>query len=228
MRWTKLCAAAVSAAALSVLVAAPTAATAPRDEPACTSDTGPYQRELEKELQLEVDGRQSPEDCAAISALQRRLDIHPPDGYADLMTYRYALADRVGRDSAERRDCPTRTYRVTCVDLNRQLLWVQKGGRLVFAPVPVRTGREGLETRVGWHRIYWRNRDHHSTIYDVPMPYAQFFDGGQALHGTDEDLFTSGSAGCVNLTEEDAKTLWDLLREDDQLYIWGAKPGTGG
>ena len=30
------------------------------------------------------------------------------------------------------------------------------------------------------------------------MPYAQFFNGGQALHGT-KDLFSSGSGGCVNL-----------------------------
>ncbi|WP_407563843.1 L,D-transpeptidase [Streptomyces sp. 184] len=228
MRWTRLCSAAVSAAALSVLVAAPNAATAPRDEPPCTAGTAPYQRELEKEVQRDVDGRQSPGDCAAIRDLQRRLGIRPADGRADLRTYRYMLADRVRRDPAERRGCPARTYRVTCVDLSRQLLWVQQGERLVFAPVPVRTGRDGLETRGGWHRIYWRNIDHFSTIYHVPMPYAQFFDGGQALHGTDADLFSSGSGGCVNLTQADAKRLWKLLRKGDHVYVWGTKPGTGG
>ncbi|MFW6695457.1 L,D-transpeptidase [Streptomyces sp. MAR4 CNX-425] len=232
MRWTTLCSAAVSAATLSVLLAAPTAATgaatAPRDEAPCTAGTAPYQRQLEAELNLEVDGRQSPEDCRAIRDLQRRLGVRPADGRADLRTYRFMLADRVRRDPAERRECPTRAYRVTCVDLNRQLLWVQKGERLVFDPVPVRTGRDGLETRGGWHRIYWRNIDHFSTIYNVPMPYAQFFDGGQALHGTDDDLFTSGSGGCVNLTKADAKQLWDLLRKDDHVYVWGTKPGTAG
>jgi hypothetical protein len=228
MRWTTLCSAAVSAAALSALVAAPTAAPAPRHERACTAGTAPHQRELEAELQREVDGRQSPQDCAAIRELQRRLGIRPADGRADRRTYRFVLADRVRRDPAERRGCPTRTYRVTCVDLNRQLLWVQRDKRLVFAPVPVRTGRDGMETRRGWHRIYWRRIDHFSTLYDVPMPYAQFFDGGQALHGTDANLFTSGSAGCVNLTEADAKRLWKLLRKGDRVYVWGTKPGTGG
>ncbi|GAA2668740.1 L,D-transpeptidase family protein [Streptomyces aculeolatus] len=228
MRWTRLCSAAVSTAALSVLVAAPNAATAPREEPPCTAGTAPYQRELEEELGLEADGRQSPEDCAAIRELQRHLGISPADGRADLRTYRYVLADRVRRDPAERGGCPARAYRVTCVDLNRQLLWVQQDEGLVFDPVPVRTGRDGLETRGGWHRIYWRNIDHFSTIYNVPMLYAQFFDGGQALHGTEDDLFSSGSGGCVNLTLADAEALWDLLRDEDHVYVWGTKPGTGG
>ncbi|MFF0450193.1 L,D-transpeptidase [Streptomyces sp. NPDC004609] len=121
-------------------------------------------------------------------------------------------------------------WRSTCVDLDRQLLWAQTGEDVVFDPVPVRTGRDSEETRPGWHEIYWRSRDHVSTIYDdAPMPYARFFDEGQALHGRLDDLYDGGgSAGCVNLRLGDAQRLWDLLDVGDQVYIWGTKPGTGG
>ncbi|MEU7581139.1 L,D-transpeptidase [Streptomyces sp. NPDC041068] len=197
-------------------------------EPPCRAGTAPYQRELERELRLPVDGRQSAADCVAIRRLQQRLRIQPADGRASLRTYRLVVADRVRRDPGARRGCPVKSYRVTCVDLTRQILWVQKGRRLVFDPVPIRTGRDGLETRRGWQRIYWKNRDHFSTIYNVPMPYAQFFNGGQALHGTRHDLFSSGSGGCVNLAVGDAKRLYALLKKGDRLYIWGTKPGTGG
>ncbi|MGE6735745.1 L,D-transpeptidase family protein [Streptomyces sp. NPDC059900] len=215
-------------ALLLALPAVPAAAATARPEPPCTAGTAPYQRQLEQELRRPVDGVQSPEDCAAIRQLQRRLGVSPADGLASLRTYRTLVADQVRRDPAARRSCPSRAYRVVCVDLTRQILWVQVNRRLVFSPVPVRTGRDGLETRRGWHRIYWKHRDHFSTIYDVPMPYAQFFDGGQALHGTRNDLFSSGSGGCVNLTVPDAKRLYALLQKGDRVYVWGTKPGTGG
>ncbi|MEV5981058.1 L,D-transpeptidase [Streptomyces sp. NPDC052114] len=224
MRWLLTSIAALSLAAPSSYA---TAAPGPA-EPPCRAGTAAYQRELERELRLPVDGRQSAADCVAIRRLQQRLGIRPADGSASLRTYRLVVADHVRRDPAARRGCPVKPFRVTCVDLNRQILWVQKGRGLVFDPVPIRSGRDGLETRRGWQRIYWKNRDHFSTIYHVPMPYAQFFNGGQALHGTRADLFSSGSAGCVNLALGDAKRLYALLVKGDRLYIWGTKPGTGG
>ncbi|MFD4631556.1 L,D-transpeptidase [Streptomyces sp. NPDC058284] len=225
MRWLLSSIAALTLA-VPASYAPPVAATPPA-EPACRAGTAPYQRELERELRLPVDGRQSTADCEAIRRLQRRLGIRPADGRATLRTYRLVVADRVRRDPAARRDCPVRPYRITCVDLTRQVLWVQSGRGLVFDPVPIRSGRDGLETRKGWQRVYWKSRDHYSTIYHVAMPYAQFFNGGQALHGTRSDLFSSGSGGCVNLALGDAKRLYDLLLEGDRLYLWGTKPGTG-
>ncbi|MET9610695.1 L,D-transpeptidase family protein [Streptomyces sp. NPDC006512] len=225
--------AAVTAAGTAVLCAvlalgAPAATAAPGPEPACTAGTGPYQRELEAHLGRASDGRQSPADCLAVRAFQRQNGVTPADGYAGLATYRtmVAVAARANPNAAG--DCPVRAHRVTCVDLERQLLWVQSGRRVVFAPVPVRTGRDEDETRPGWHEVYWRSKDHVSTLYDdAPMPYAQFFDAGQALHGRPGPLFEhGGSAGCVNLTVADARRLWDLLTEGDAVYVWGVKPGT--
>ncbi|WP_424860633.1 L,D-transpeptidase family protein [Streptomyces sp. MMS24-I29] len=42
-----------------------------------------------------------------------------------------------------------------------------------------------------------------------------------------DDLFDGGgSAGCVHLRLEHAKTLWDRLGIGDQVYVRGRKPGT--
>lgn len=196
--------------------------------PECTAGTGPYQRPLEKYLKRPVDGVQSTADCEAIRGFQSAHRVTPADGYAGLATYRTLVAVQAAPNPNAAGRCPVDKGRVTCVDLTRQLLWVQNGRKAGFGPVPVRSGRDMQETRPGMHRIYWRHKDHYSSLYDnAPMPYAQFFDGGQALHGHPGNLFDGGgSAGCVNLTVADAKSLWDLLRVGDQVYVWGAKPGT--
>ncbi|MFI6642756.1 L,D-transpeptidase [Streptomyces sp. NPDC050504] len=190
----------------------------------CGAGTGPYQWQLEKKLKLPQDGRMSTEDCLAVKKLQKRIGVTPVDGAADLRTYRMLLVFEVRKDPNAAKKCPVRSYRVTCVDLTRQILWVQKNQKVVFAPVPVRSGRPGLETRTGWQRVYQKNKTFFSTIYNnAPMPYSQFFNGGQALHGTYKDLFKSGSGGCVNMYVKDAKRLFELLEIGDRLYIYGRK-----
>ncbi|MFD9080720.1 L,D-transpeptidase family protein [Streptomyces erythrochromogenes] len=220
---------AVLGALLALAGPIPSAAEAAPAEPesACVAGTGPYQRELEAHVGRPVDGVQSTADCHAVRAFQRTNGVSPADGYPGVATYRTMLVVTARPDPNAAGDCPERDHRVTCVDLERQLLWVQKGGRVVFRPVPIRTGRDYQETRPGWHEVYWRSKDHVSTLYGTPMPHAQFFDGGQALHGAPGSLYEGGgSAGCVNLTEPDAKRLWDLLAEGDDVYVWGTKPGT--
>lgn len=206
----------------------PPAVAAPAEpENACVAGTGPYQRELEGHLGRPVDGVQSTADCHAVRAFQRTNGVSPADGYPGVATYRTMLVVTARPDPNAAGECPERDHRVTCVDLERQLLWVQRGARIVFPPVPIRTGRDYQETRLGWHEVYWRSKDHVSTLYGTPMPHAQFFDGGQALHGAPGSLYEGGgSAGCVNLTEPDAERLWDLLAEGDDVYVWGTKPGT--
>lgn len=196
-------------------------------EPPCTAPTGPYQKELELKLRLKADGKQSVADCVAIRRLQRQLNIVPADGRATARTHGLLLVREARANPNAAGRCPVRTFSVTCVDLPRQLLWVQVGRKVTFAPVPIRSGMRGLETRTGWHKVYWKHKNHFSTIYDnAPMPYSQFFSGGQALHGTYGDLFESGSGGCVNLYVGDAKRLWDKLGVGSMVYVWGAKPGT--
>ncbi|MEV7413707.1 L,D-transpeptidase family protein [Streptomyces sp. NPDC089919] len=209
--------------------AAPPAGTAPPVADACTADTGPYQRELEAYLGRPVDGRQSEADCRAVRAFQEAQGLDPADGYPDLATYRTTLVVEERRHPNRDGRCPAEAGRVVCVDLTRQLMWVQRGGKPVYQAVPVRSGREGQETRTGRHEIDERVIDEHSELYDdAPMPYAQYFDGGQALHGVYGDLFEGpGSAGCVNLHYEDAERLWNTTRTGDPVVVWGRKPATG-
>ncbi|MGW7441198.1 L,D-transpeptidase family protein [Streptomyces sp. NPDC054849] len=224
-----LAGAAVLCGALLVLAgASPSPAAAAEPESACTAGTGPYQRELEYHLDRTVDGVQSPADCHAIRAFQRKNGLTPADGYPGVATFRTMLVVAARPDPNADGDCPVRSYRVTCVDMDRQLLWVQRDGDVVFPPVPIRTGRDTQETRRGWHEVYWRSKNHTSTLYaNSPMPFSQFFDGGQAIHGRPGYLYAhGGSGGCVNLTERDAERLWNLLTEGDAVYVWGTKPGT--
>ncbi|MEY9870677.1 lipoprotein-anchoring transpeptidase ErfK/SrfK [Streptacidiphilus sp. MAP12-33] len=116
---------------------------------------------------------------------------------------------------------------VVCVDLSAQRMWVMKGKSVVFAPVTVRSGRRGNITRTGRFRIYWRHLHHWSTEYDSPMPYSQFFSGGEALHGIYGNVHRGpGSYGCVNLTIHDAAHLWSVTRKGTLVEVWGRKPGT--
>lgn len=197
----------------------------------CTTSTGPYQKKVEKFLGRPVDGRQSPTDCKAIRAFQAKHGITPTIGYAGPITWRTMntmLAQKAaGKNPNKAKKCPTNKGRIACVDLTRQLSWIQDGSKLKYGPVPVRTGRNGAETRTGAKKIYWRSLKHWSTLYDVWMPYSQFFDGGIAFHSVTKSMYNPpGSGGCVNMRSKDAKAYWNLLRNGDDVYVYGRKPGT--
>ncbi|MFI6287139.1 L,D-transpeptidase family protein [Streptomyces sp. NPDC051018] len=197
----------------------------------CTASKGPYQKQVEKFLGRPVDGKQSVADCQAIRAFQRQHGITPAIGYAGPLTWQTMntiLQQRAaGKNPNKAGKCPTNRGRIACVDLTRQLSWIQDGKKLKYGPVPVRTGKNGAETRTGSKKIYWRNINHWSTLYKVRMPYAQFFDGGQAFHSVTKSMYNPpGSAGCVNMRPADAKAYWNLLKNGDDVYVYGRKPGT--
>jgi hypothetical protein len=102
---------------------------------------------------------------------------------------------------------------------------------------PVSTGRESLErdahghlqstiTPVGYYEFDPKRlfEDHVSSQWNEEMPYAMFFDWkpnghdtGLAIHGAAGDeataLGTRSSAGCVRLSEENARTLFTMVRD---------------
>ncbi|MEU6505429.1 L,D-transpeptidase family protein [Streptomyces sp. NPDC046942] len=193
----------------------------------CSKQTGPYQRQVERWLGLKVDGRQSAADCKAIRTFQVAYKIKPAIGFAGPVTWSTMMLVSARTNPNAAKKCPVRSYKVACVDLDRQLTWVQQGSKVVFGPVPMRSGRAGHVTRKGWHTIYWRHKNHVSTLYNQPMPYAQFFDGGEAFHAVYGSIYTTvGSWGCVNLRLGDASTLWNVLKKGDHVYVWGRRPGT--
>ena len=100
-----------------------------------------------------------------------------------------------------------------------QKLYAWEGNKLLYE-FDVVTGRPGKETHPGVFKIFRKHKDYTSKTYGSPMPYTMFFTkDGKALHGTQWAILRSyvhayitesvGSHGCVGLTSEDAKTLFD-------------------
>lgn len=197
----------------------------------CTAAAGPYQKQVEKYLKRPVDGKQSTADCNAIRSFQNSYGVTPAIGYAGPVTWRtmktITAQKAAGKTPNKDKKCPTNKGRIACVDLTRQLSWIQDGSKLKFGPVPVRTGRDGYETRTGSKKVYMRHVKHWSTIYKLWMPYSQFFDGGQAFHSVGLSMWNNpGSHGCVNMRDKDAKAYWNLLKNGDDVFVYGRKPGT--
>ncbi|OLE20013.1 MAG: hypothetical protein AUG49_26345 [Catenulispora sp. 13_1_20CM_3_70_7] len=118
--------------------------------------------------------------------------------------------------------CPHQVGRVVCVDQNHQRMWVQKGSKVIFGPVFIRTGYRGMWTPDGTFHVYARHEWPDSPL----LPYSQFFHRLYALHGSRDDLHKGKSKGCVNMSVADARRLWKTLKIGDTVYIWGHKPGT--
>lgn len=115
------------------------------------------------------------------------------------------------------------TGRVLCIDkTSRTLRWVVDG--TVHKTVDVRFGRESMPTREGTFRVEWKSRDHVSSIYDTPMPYAMFFSGGQAVHYSPDFAATGyngASHGCVNVRDRAAVAwLFDQVRVGDRVVVY--------
>lgn len=81
----------------------------------------------------------------------------------------------------------------------------------------ISTGIKGFETPSGYYRPTMFSSRHWSTIYQVPMLWAVFFNGGMALHSSldRESLAELGhkpsSHGCVHVEEYRAEELFHLV-----------------
>ena len=99
------------------------------------------------------------------------------------------------------------------IELSRQEMNVEVDGAH-YATWPVSTARRGYRTPVGTYTPYQLDRMHYSKLYDyTPMPYSIFFLRGYAIHGTIEvrNLGRPVSHGCVRLTPDNARALFDLI-----------------
>lgn len=211
--------------------ASPTTAqrTSPSADPGCPQ--GEYQRQVERDLarlggfgRVIVDGRQSPEDCAAIKKFQRRYGIVPAEGRAGPVTA--DVARRLAETDTSR--CEARKGTTFCVDLTRQTAWVMRNGRVIMKPTVVRTGMPGYATATGHFQINARNLKEWSRPYKVWLPYWQHFTQGMGFHETTTYLHDKslGSHGCVNLLPQDARRMWELGSIGTHVHVFGRRPGT--
>ena len=103
---------------------------------------------------------------------------------------------------------------VARVDLSSQTMILTHGGR-VIGHWPVSTARRGKVTPTGSWTAKWLSRDHRSSRYEnAPMPYAVFYNGHYAVHGTYQTnrLGRPASAGCIRLHPAHARTFFNLVR----------------
>jgi lipoprotein-anchoring transpeptidase ErfK/SrfK len=114
---------------------------------------------------------------------------------------------------------------VARVDLSDQRMYVYVDETLEHV-FKVSTGRKGYGTPTGQYRALWLSPKHRSRKYDwAPMPWAVFFNGGYAVHGTTDikRLGRPASHGCVRLHPDNARLFFTLVktsgRENTQIAI---------
>lgn len=103
------------------------------------------------------------------------------------------------------------------VSVSQQRMEVFHEGRKIH-DWPVSTARAGKITPLGrWDGAQWLSRNHRSSLYNnAPMPFAVFYNGNYAIHGTDQvkKLGRPASAGCVRLHTANAKILFNMVRAE--------------
>ena len=114
------------------------------------------------------------------------------------------------------------TGRAMCIDkTTRSLRWVVDG--VVLKTVEVRFGSDELPTREGAFTVFRKSRDHVSSLYDTPMPFAMFFSGGQAVHYSPDfaaNGYDGASHGCVNVRDRGVVAwLFDRVRLGDKVIV---------
>lgn len=113
--------------------------------------------------------------------------------------------------------------RVICASKATQsITWVIDG--VPQLRMAARFGRAELPTRNGSFAVYFKSADWFSTLYQVKMPLAMFFSGGQAVHYSADFAANGqgiGSHGCVN-TKDYAKTkiLFDQVQVGDRVVVY--------
>jgi lipoprotein-anchoring transpeptidase ErfK/SrfK len=115
------------------------------------------------------------------------------------------------------------TGRVLCIDkTDRELRWVVNGR--VVMEMDARFGGSATPTREGQFSVYWKDRDHVSSIFESQMPFAMFFSGGQAVHYSSDFAgvgYDGASHGCVNIRDRDGlEWLFDQVNVGDKVVVY--------
>jgi peptidoglycan hydrolase-like protein with peptidoglycan-binding domain len=114
------------------------------------------------------------------------------------------------------------TGRAMCISkTSRTLSWVVDG--TVRTSMDVRFGSQYTPTREGLFHVTFKSRDHVSTLYNSPMPYAMFFSGGEAVHYSADFAargYNGASHGCVNVRDKPAiAALFDQVNVGDKVVV---------
>ena len=159
----------------------------------------------------------------AVKQFQQQYDLRVT-GHANFQTWEELIPLTVRGKRAIPGRCLLRNAWHACYDRQHHQVTLWKRGTLWNSWL-VRGGSSSHPTRLGHFEVYYRDKDHVSSIYDLPMPYSQFFDRGEAFHGSVLmlDPFVDHSHGCVNMYIEDARQLWKLTSTKPlKVDVYGA------
>lgn len=203
---------------------------------------GPEVRELEARLRQiawlhgDVDDSYDAQTRSAVEGFQAKREI-PITGEVDQRTLErlHAMTSKPTQDELDNvepapvaekgmtLDDRCLQGRVVCISkAQRKLAWVIDGQ--IQMSMDVRFGSELTPTRNGVFSVNWKSRDHHSSLYDTPMPYALFFSGGQAVHYSADFAargWNGASYGCVNVRDKEAvKALFEATKTGDKVVVY--------
>ena len=195
-------------------------------------DRSPYDIEHVRELQWRLkrehlfrfspNGRYGDATRAAVTRFQRRHGLRP-SGRANRVTWKTLLRRSNHNMRTARRRCSADGWHV-CYDRRNHQVTLWRNGTL-WNTWLVRGGSVDNKTRTGNFTVFRRDKDHRSNLFGSPMPYSQFFSGGQALHGSRNmmDPYDGHSHGCVNMYVEDARQLWAMTHDRRlRVHVYGA------
>ncbi|MAY61309.1 MAG: hypothetical protein CML29_03785 [Rhizobiales bacterium] len=110
---------------------------------------------------------------------------------------------------------------VAKVDISSQTMTVSQNGVVKYR-WKVSTGRKGYGTPTGSYSPKWLSKHHRSRKYNnAPMPYAVFFRGGYAVHGTNQvsRLGRPASHGCIRLETANAAKFFSMVERNGHSNI---------
>jgi len=113
--------------------------------------------------------------------------------------------------------------RALCIDKATDKLYYLENSTIIRT-YDARFGCAATRTREGRFSVLWKSRNHVSSIYHTPMPYAMFFSGGQAVHYS-ADFAAYGyrhcSHGCVNIRNKAGiRWIFDQVRTGDRVVVY--------
>jgi hypothetical protein len=104
-----------------------------------------------------------------------------------------------------------------CIDLSANKSWLLSGGKVIYGPVGITSGRPGFRTPPGLFHVTFKDANHKSREFNnAPMPWSVFFHGGMAFHS---GSLTVQSHGCIHLSTAAAKTYFNSLSVGDAVQV---------
>ncbi|HKT97012.1 MAG TPA: L,D-transpeptidase [Paraburkholderia sp.] len=168
----------------------------------------------------------------AASALAANPAVEPHDAIGGPPVFPVGFDFGAARPPATAPSECTKAKRIICVDKTTYTATVYEGGRPQWSfyvrPGDARGTR--YQTGEGYGRIARKSRNHVSSIYGTPMPYAMFISwdtspaAGEAFHLSyqfQSEGYYGASHGCMGVGSEAAmKRLWDTSPKGTRVFVY--------